>query len=143
MSSGYEISKDSKFQEIYEELLGDFGDSKNSAIRGETALWRAVIVQALVDAKNNSDKTEQKYEQARAIAWLSGTSKDFALVCQFAELEFEYVKEKISKVIETRNKHNKKTASNNLPCSLRKIRKFNHEIEVVTRYSDNVVKLAC
>lgn len=68
--------------------------------KGEQALWRAVITQALMDAGSNSNKTELKYEKAQAIAWLSGRSSDFHEVCALAGLEPSYVKRKAREAIE-------------------------------------------
>ncbi len=69
-------------QELYDE------------IPGERALWRAVIVQQLMDASSNSQKREMKLIKAQAISWLSGTSDDFFEVCTLADLSPDYVREK-------------------------------------------------
>ena len=68
-------------------------DPYNSAT-GERALWRAVIVQALMDAGSDSKKKEMQYEKRQAIAWLTGYSRDFCDVCYRAGLEPNYVREK-------------------------------------------------
>lgn len=60
--------------------------------RGERALWRAVITQALMDAASNSRKAEARYHKHEALHWLSGRSEDFATVCQNAGLEPDYVR---------------------------------------------------
>ena len=61
-------------------------------IKGEQALWRAVIVQALMDAGSNSAKMEAKYERSQAICWLSTYSEDFKVVCDFAGFPADYVR---------------------------------------------------
>ena len=62
--------------------------------RGELALWRAVITQALMDARSKVNKREMKIEQSRAVSWLSGMSDDFIQVCMFADLDPEIIREK-------------------------------------------------
>jgi hypothetical protein len=82
-----------------------------------TALWRAVIMQALIDAGNNFKRAEYKNYKAQAISWLSGNSDDFLEVCMLADMEPDYVK-KMTKLALARNckwrndnpdKNNKKT----------------------------------
>lgn len=63
----------------------------------EVALWRAVIAQALADARiapiadgrRRSDELSppQIRHRDRARAWLLGRSRDFGLVCNLALLE--------------------------------------------------------
>ncbi len=66
----------------------------NACMTSETSLWRAVITQALMDAGSNSAKMELRKEKARAIAWLSGVSEEFDLVCHLANLPPHYVRKK-------------------------------------------------
>jgi hypothetical protein len=63
-------------------------------IRGEQALWRAVITQALMDAASQSAKMEAKYYKSQALCWLTGFSDDFYTVCDFAGLPADYVRYK-------------------------------------------------
>jgi len=51
------------------------------------ALWRAVLVQALLDAKNPSKKTAIKLYHEQAEDWLFGNGCDFNFVCMMADLE--------------------------------------------------------
>lgn len=67
---------------------------------GERALWRAVITQALTDAANNSSKTVDKIERARARVWFSLGNPDFITVCSYADLDPYYVFERAKKAIE-------------------------------------------
>jgi hypothetical protein len=64
-----------------------------------TALWRAVITQALMDAGSQSKKMQMKKEKARAISWLNGESQDFKDVCENASLDVDYVKAKAREAI--------------------------------------------
>lgn len=45
------------------------------------ALWRAAIMQKLLDAASNSKKRSAYKSKIQAIQWLKGDSKDFMLVC--------------------------------------------------------------
>jgi hypothetical protein len=59
----------------------------------EQGIWRAVIVQALMDASSNSAKKENLQAKQEALVWLRGNSVDFASVCYYAGFEPEFVKQ--------------------------------------------------
>src|SRR5690348_15560717 len=61
-------------------------------VRGEMALWRSVITQALMDAASNSRKSETQYHKREALKWLLTESDDFAAVCEHAGLDQHYVR---------------------------------------------------
>jgi hypothetical protein len=61
-------------------------------VRGETALWRAVITQALMDAASNSKKMELQYEKSQALCWLKTYAEDFKTVCDFAGYSPDYIR---------------------------------------------------
>ena len=63
----------------------------------ERKLWRAVIGQAIIDAKSGAKKAELKNRKSEALVWLRGNTKDFEEVCHFAGYEPEYVRSKIEK----------------------------------------------
>lgn len=66
----------------------------------EQALWRAVIVQALMDAACGSEKHEAVKARDEALIWLRGTSEDFATVCYYAGYEPEFVRMLVKKALE-------------------------------------------
>lgn len=70
------------------------------AVRGERAVWRAVILQALMDAACMSHKKENQQAKQEAMVWLRGTSPDFVQVCHFAGFEPEYVRRMIRGCLE-------------------------------------------
>ena len=72
----------------------------HSPVRGEQALWRAVITQALMDASSQSKKVELQYEKSQAACWLAGFSEDFRTVCEFADYDPNYVRENSLKALE-------------------------------------------
>jgi hypothetical protein len=69
-------------------------------VRGERAVWRAVIVQALMDASCQSKKKESQQAREESLVWLRGRSVDFATVCYYAGFEPEYVRRMIRGCLE-------------------------------------------
>jgi|CXWL01.1.fsa_nt_gi hypothetical protein len=67
--------------------------------RGETALWVAVITQAMMDALSRCKKTESLYQKHEAICWLTSNNKDFIDVCLAAGMNPDYVRLKAKKVL--------------------------------------------
>lgn len=53
------------------------GDPYNHTA-GEQAMWRSVIVQALMDAASLSQKPENQNHRRQALIWLRGRSEDFS-----------------------------------------------------------------
>jgi len=47
-------------------------------------LWQCVILQAIDDADSTAVVGKEKEDKDRAIAWLTGNSKDFRFVCELA-----------------------------------------------------------
>ena len=56
------------------------------------ALWLAVIGQQISDAKNISHKPEKQLLKSQALDWLFLNECDFAMVCDLAGWEPEYVR---------------------------------------------------
>ena len=71
------------------------GDNKKSNVR---SLWRAVIMQALVDATNKSRNKRALCHKNQAKKWLND-KQDHAFIetCVFADMEPNYVQMKINK----------------------------------------------
>lgn len=57
------------------------------SIRGDVALWRAVISQALADAKSSNPIMCPPSSKREALHWLTKFNKDFMAVCLHAELD--------------------------------------------------------
>lgn len=68
-------------------------------LRGEQALWRAVITQALMDAASQSSKMEACYEKRQATCWLTGYGEDFKTVCDLANFPPDYVRERAARAL--------------------------------------------
>ena len=58
-----------------------------------TELWKAVILQAILDIKNNGNKVMDRVNRAKAILWINPNKKDFINVCQMAEINPQRVYE--------------------------------------------------
>jgi hypothetical protein len=69
-------------------------------VRGERGVWRAVILQALMDAACMSHKKENIQAREEALIWLRGTSQDFYTVCHHAGFEPEYVRRMVRACLE-------------------------------------------
>ena len=68
--------------------------------QSERALWRAVIVQALMDAACGSKKPEALQAKQEAEIWLRGNSLDFMTVCHHAGFEPRYLQKMIRTALE-------------------------------------------
>lgn len=55
----------------------------------ETLLWRAVILQVLLDAKNEATKREFRQAKKEAIYWIDNRGRDFTLICELADMQPE------------------------------------------------------
>lgn len=77
----------------------DLFPEPHNPVRGETALWVAVITQAMMDALSNSRNPEIQFHKHEAIRWLTGQSKDFITVCHFADLNPDEVRRKAKRAI--------------------------------------------
>ncbi len=75
-------------------------DAPYNPVVSQQALWRAVIVQALMDAACGSKKYEAIQARQEALIWLRGNSRDFATVCYYAGFEPEFVRMMVKKSLE-------------------------------------------
>jgi hypothetical protein len=57
----------------------------------ERALWRAVVLQAFVDLKNNSKKKIAKTYRLKSALWFNMKNANFIMVCDYANLEPGFV----------------------------------------------------
>jgi hypothetical protein len=64
----------------------------------ETSLWKAVVMQALVDLASKSNKKMAKIHRIRSIMWLNLLNKDFLTTCSLASLDPYYVYQKAQEI---------------------------------------------
>jgi len=76
--------------------------NENFNCKSETALWKAVILQSLVDLRSRSKKKMAKVNRVKSILWLNLSNKDFVTACSYADLDPLYVWEK-SQLIKNSN----------------------------------------
>ena len=67
---------------------------------GEQALWRAVILQAILDACSNSGRTEDQLAKRDAKEWLLSNSNDFKQVAHLAGMAPDYARRRALCAIE-------------------------------------------
>lgn len=66
--------------------------------RRHTALWKGVIMQALVDLASRSKKKMAKINRIKSIMWINLNSEDFKTACAYAELDPKYVHKKAKEI---------------------------------------------
>jgi len=69
-------------------------------VRGEIALWTAVIVRALLDASYKGHKAEERIAKRKALVWLREYGPFFIEVCDMAMLDPEITYVKIQRALE-------------------------------------------
>lgn len=74
---------------------------KYSYVKSEISVWKAVIMQALLDCGTFSKKSSDRIEKERATEWFSVKNKDFVYVCSNADLDPEYVVKKAKNAMKT------------------------------------------
>jgi hypothetical protein len=74
-------------------------DGGMSPVGGETALWAAVITQALMDALSKAKNSEAQYHKHEAIRWLTNNNADFITVCLCAGFDPDYVRKRAKQAI--------------------------------------------
>jgi hypothetical protein len=57
----------------------------------EKSMWKAVILQAFIDLKNNSKKKIANTYRVKAALWFNLSNNDFITVCNYANLDPNYV----------------------------------------------------
>ena len=83
--------------------IKDINKNENDNFKGEIALWKAVILQALIDLQSQSKKKIATTYRIKALMWFNLKNQDFITVCHFAGLNPYYVYEK-AQIIKNRNK---------------------------------------
>ncbi|MDR2777153.1 MAG: hypothetical protein LBB24_00025 [Rickettsiales bacterium] len=73
----------------------------NSNVNREQSLWKAVVLQAFIDLKNNSRKKIANTHRVKAILWFNLNNRDFLTVCNFANLDPDYVWSRANSMKET------------------------------------------
>ena len=102
--------------------------SSNSS-RGERSLWRAVIMQALIDSVSISKRTEKVLARESAIKWFDLSNQHFLSVCLMADLQPEYVIKKSKFAIQNYSQWKRNLSLNELHAAQDQV--FSQEQEVL------------
>ena len=65
----------------------------------ELRLFRAIITQAIDDAMYDGLYNYKIIDKREAVAWLTGNSSDFKMICHYADLNSEYASTKFAKAM--------------------------------------------
>ncbi|MFV9838823.1 MAG: hypothetical protein AB8U44_02240 [Aaplasma endosymbiont of Hyalomma asiaticum] len=69
-----------------------------------SALWGAVILQAMIDVTSNYKRTENNIEKTKAYNWISDLHSDFITVCHFSGHNPIYVRNKMLSMLKSTKK---------------------------------------
>lgn len=99
----YNIIVSKNLQNIY--FLSSTHNLKNKEViteknLPEKALWKAVIMQAVLDIMNTSKRTEHIVAKRDAISWFNLKNKSFLRVCDNADLKPAWVLKKVRFALE-------------------------------------------
>src|SRR5574344_728215 len=91
-----------------------YNEREYSCIAGEVALWRAVLLQSLIDLKTQSKKRRNKKVKQDAIDWFTKKENkpDVMAVCRYAKYEYRQVSNFVNDFLN--NNKNTKTNQNKL-----------------------------
>jgi len=98
------------------------------------ALWISVMLQAVVDARSNSNKPDAYHDRRRALLWLraeKGEQSDFANVCNLAGLDFQKTQASLLKIVEN------KEATADFRC-IKKALHENRGLELRSKYMKRI-----
>ena len=104
ISEAYNNNKIYKSKSVEENTDFEYRYSNdNLYFKSEIALWKAVILQALVDLQSNSKKKIANTYRIKALMWFNLKNEEFLTVCNYAGLDPKYVYEK-SRIVKENNK---------------------------------------
>jgi hypothetical protein len=63
--------------------------------RTEIALWKAVIMQSVLDVMSNSGRASDILAKKVSLEWLDKKNKNFIVVCGYADLDPDWVLKKV------------------------------------------------
>lgn len=82
------------FSQIENDSIGElvqFPSYDKASFEAESTLWKAVIVQALIDLSSRSRKKMAKSNRIKALLWINMSNSDFLTACAYAALDPRYV----------------------------------------------------
>ena len=97
-------------------------------------VWRAVILQSILDIVGNSKRTEDKVEKAFAMQWALEDNEDFYMVCSLAEYRPGYVRDQIVSILK------EKKVSRKFIQSMKLRLRSNHRKIIMADSSDDLIQ---
>ena len=92
---------------IDKEIIRIYQENSEFSEKDYKALWRAVLLQALTDAKNMSKDPQEVKAKREAISWIFDDNQDFNEVCMNAEINPGLVRSAAEKMLEGYKKNKK------------------------------------
>ena len=83
-----------------QEISCDENENNAELFYRTRSLWRAVILQSIIDATGDYKRTENVLEKHKATVWIEEMKDDFRLVCMLAGYDHHYVKNKAKSAIQ-------------------------------------------
>lgn len=91
-AEGYPSARGKSTRVVYSPEIDGHDDGD---LHGCVRLWRAVLAQAVQDAKSKRTKQEYGYIRHTAVSWLLDNTADFNMVCDLAGLDASSTRRRI------------------------------------------------
>jgi hypothetical protein len=93
------ILKNTGIKSSKNEISGSENFQDDKFFLSQRALWRAVILQAIIDILNESSRTENKIAKLEAKKWIFTNNEDFEYVCLMAGYKINFIRKKILEIM--------------------------------------------
>ena len=88
------------FEDIFKNNSSEKDNNQSdSYLTQNRALWKAVILQSIIDIINSACRTENKIAKIEAKQWVFTDNEDFKQVCHLAGYTVPYVRKKIMEIM--------------------------------------------
>ncbi|QGR02680.1 hypothetical protein EDL79_03455 [Ehrlichia ruminantium] len=95
----YDILNLYEYYGIYNDVDSVHDNELSEEYMSYQSIWKAVILQAIIDSTSNYKRMENKIEKIKANNWFNDYSQDFVNVCHFAGYSSLSVQNKAKKII--------------------------------------------
>ncbi|WP_078400123.1 hypothetical protein [Ehrlichia ruminantium] len=93
-----------EYHGIYNDVDYVYDSELSEEYMSYQAIWKAVILQAIIDSTSNYKRMENKIEKIKASNWFNDYSEDFVTVCHFAGYSALTVQTKAKRIISNSKK---------------------------------------
>lgn len=84
-------------------------ENQSQEFWGYQALWRAVILQAILDARTISRKRRKRKLKTKAELWIFQDEENFPLVCSLAAYDVDWIRRKLREAFQSNYQWRKET----------------------------------